>query len=53
MYTVLVISIIIVIVVLLLTLLTTNRAYSYKHTIDPIEDNPYLDNTEDFEQKRD
>lgn len=46
MYTVLVISIIIVIVVLLLAVITTSKAYTYKHTVDPIEDNPYLNNEE-------
>jgi uncharacterized protein YneF (UPF0154 family) len=44
MYTVFVISIIIIIVVLLLAVVTTSKAYSYKHTVDPLEDNPYIDN---------
>ncbi len=43
-YTVLIISVIIVIVVLLLTVLTTSKAYQYKHTVDSIENNPYLQN---------
>lgn len=51
MYTVLVISIIIVIVVLLLAVITTSKAYTYKHTVDPVEDNPYLNN-EDKENKQ-
>jgi uncharacterized protein YpmB len=38
MYTILVICIIIVIVVLALSLITTSKAYDYKHTIDPLED---------------
>ena len=44
MYTIFVVSIIIIIVVLLLAVLTTSKAYSYKHTVDPIDDNPYLEN---------
>jgi uncharacterized protein YpmB len=39
MYTLFVVSIIIIIVVLLLAVLTTSKAYSYKHTVDPIDDN--------------
>lgn len=38
-----IICIIIVIVVLLLSIVTTSKAYSYKHTIDPIENNPHLE----------
>jgi uncharacterized protein YneF (UPF0154 family) len=44
MYPVFVISIIIIIVVLLLAVVTTSKAYSYKHTVDPLEDNPYINN---------
>lgn len=40
MYTVFVVCIIIVIVVLLLAVLTTSKAYSFKHTVDPLENNP-------------
>jgi flagellar basal body-associated protein FliL len=47
MLTVLIISIIIVLVVLLLALLTTSKAYGYKHTVDPIEDNPHLEKKSD------
>jgi hypothetical protein len=43
MYTVAVICIIIVIVVLILSVVTTSKAYTYKHTVDPLENNPYLD----------
>nr|WP_082193128.1 YtzI protein [Bacillus rubiinfantis] len=35
MTTVLIVSIVIVFVVLLLAVLTTSKAYSYKHTVDP------------------
>ncbi|MEH7181348.1 YtzI protein [Neobacillus vireti] len=44
MYTIFVVSIIIIIVVLLLAVITTSKAYSYKHTVDPINDNPHLEN---------
>ncbi|MEH7097648.1 YtzI protein [Neobacillus vireti] len=50
MYTVLVVGIIIVIVVLLLAVTTTSKAYSYKHTVDSLEDNPYRDQEENVNQ---
>jgi cell division protein FtsL len=43
MYTVAVICIIIVIVVLILSVVTTSKAYTYKHTVDPLDDNLNLD----------
>jgi len=43
MYTVLVVGVIIVIIVLLLAVLTTSKAYSYKHTVDSLDNNPYVD----------
>jgi hypothetical protein len=43
MFIVLVVSVIIVIVVLLLAAITTSKAYSYKHTVDPIENNPHFE----------
>ena len=51
MYTVMVVGIIIVIVVLLLAVGTTSRAYSYKHTVDSLEDNPYMDQEESKPQE--
>ncbi|EKN65970.1 hypothetical protein BABA_17542 [Neobacillus bataviensis LMG 21833] len=45
MYIVMVVGIIIVIVVLLLAVITTSKAYDYKHSVDPLEDNPYLNQT--------
>ena len=42
-----VISFIIIIIVLLLAVITTSKAYTYKHKVDPIEDNPYLQDGED------
>ncbi|WP_434024104.1 YtzI protein [Neobacillus mesonae] len=46
---VLIVSIVIVFVVLLLAVLTTSKAYSIKHTVDPdpIENNPYMKNSEE------
>jgi uncharacterized protein YneF (UPF0154 family) len=44
MITVITVCIIIVIVILLLSVLTTSKAYSFKHTVDPLEDNPHLNN---------
>ena len=55
MYTVLVVCIIIVIIVLLLAVITTSKAYSYKHTVDSLEDNPYMnqeDNQKEFNQEQ-
>jgi uncharacterized protein YneF (UPF0154 family) len=53
MYTIFVVSIVIIIVVLLLAVITTSKAYSFKHTVDPLDDNPYLNNEikEDEEKK--
>ncbi|SFB18368.1 MULTISPECIES: YtzI protein [unclassified Bacillus (in: firmicutes)] len=47
MYTVLVVSIIIVVIVLLLSVITTSKAYDFKHSVDPLEDNPHLSNQEE------
>lgn len=41
-----IVCIVIVIVVLLLSVLTTSKAYSYKHTVDPLENNHHLDQEE-------
>jgi flagellar basal body-associated protein FliL len=50
MKTVLIISIIIVFVVLILSVLTTNKAYSYKHSVDPLENNPHLKDAKNQEE---
>lgn len=50
---VMVISIIIVVVVLVLAVLTTGKAYSYKHTIDPIDDLPKQDDLQEETKTRD
>ncbi|GAM16437.1 YtzI protein [Mesobacillus selenatarsenatis] len=42
MYTVLIISVIIVIIVLILSVVTTSKAYQYKHTVDPVDNNNSL-----------
>jgi hypothetical protein len=42
MKTVLIISLVIVFIVLLLCVITTNKAYQYKHTIDPLDDHPHF-----------
>ena len=52
MYTVLVISVIIVIVILLLAVLTTSKAYQYKHTVDPIDNDPYIDPVQNDDQQQ-
>jgi hypothetical protein len=51
MYTIFVVCIVIVIVVLLLAVLTTSKAYSFKHTVDPIENNPYIDQEKNKEHE--
>jgi cell division protein FtsL len=38
----LIVSIVIVIIVLLLAVVTTSKAYTVKHKVDPIENNPHL-----------
>jgi uncharacterized protein YpmB len=50
MSTIFVVCIVIVIIVLLLSVITTSKAYSYKHTVDPLENNPHL-NQEDEPDK--
>ncbi|WP_074433069.1 YtzI protein [Neobacillus dielmonensis] len=42
MYILIVVAVIIVLAVLLLAVLTTSKAYSFKHTVDPIDHNPYV-----------
>jgi hypothetical protein len=52
--TVLVVSIIIVFVVLLLAVITTSKAYSFKHTVDPdpLENNHLLKLNDEKERKQ-
>ncbi len=51
MITIIVTCMVIVLVVLLLSVLTTSKAYSYKHTVDPIENNPHLNNDSQASQE--
>ncbi|WP_459503558.1 YtzI protein [Bacillus sp. C1] len=41
---ILIIGIIIVLIVLVLSVMTINKGYSYKHSVDKPEDNPYVIN---------
>ncbi|PAE34239.1 YtzI protein [Neobacillus sp. YX16] len=52
MYTIFVVSIVIIIVVLLLAVITTSKAYSFKHTVDPLDDNPYVNNDKKEENEK-
>jgi uncharacterized MAPEG superfamily protein len=51
MFTILVICIIIVIIVLVLSIATTSKAYQYKHTVDPLDNNPHLQNKDENAQE--
>ena len=53
MFTVLVVGILIVIVVLVLAVTTTSKAYTYKHTVDSLENNPYVAQEESKKQEDD
>ncbi|KFN04396.1 YtzI protein [Bacillus clarus] len=44
---ILIIGIIIVLVILVLSVMTINKGYSYKHSIDKPEDNPYTKNSKE------
>ena len=37
-----IVSAIIIVVVIAVSAMVTTKAYGYKHTIDPIEDNPHI-----------
>jgi hypothetical protein len=45
--TIMIISVIIVLVVLLLAVVTTSKAYTYKHTIDPIDNDQLVEKKKD------
>ncbi len=51
MFKVLLVSILIIIVVLVLFVAAITKGYSYKHTIDPLENNPNIDEKEEDEEK--
>lgn len=44
--TIIIFSVLIVIIVLIVSVVTTNKAYQYKHTVDPIEGNQHLAGSE-------
>ncbi len=46
MFKVLLVSILIIIFVLVIFVIAITKGYSYKHTIDPLENNPNLDEKE-------
>lgn len=50
---VMIISIIIVFIVLLLAVITTSKAYSFKHTVDQIDEMPDLENKEATKKEED
>ncbi|WP_456273581.1 YtzI protein [Bacillus sp. AK031] len=50
---ILVISIIIIFIVILVSVLTTSKAYTYKHTVDPIDNNPNLNHDEEQDENAD
>jgi hypothetical protein len=50
---VMVISIIIVFIVLFLAVITTSKAYSFKHTVDTIDELPDLENKETPKKEED
>ena len=52
MFKVMIVSVLIIIFVLIIFVAAISKGYSYKHTIDPIENNPNLDgNDEDNDSK--
>lgn len=46
MYIIMIIAILIVFIVLILSVLTTSKAYTYKHKVDSVDNNPYLKEVE-------
>jgi hypothetical protein len=42
MITIMIVGVLIVLLVVVLSWVTTSKAYAFKHTIDPIENNPHL-----------
>ncbi|MDN3015889.1 YtzI protein [Paenibacillus sp. BSR1-1] len=37
-----IVGVLIVLIVLFLSVVTTSKAYTYKHTVDPVENNPNI-----------
>ncbi|MED3570675.1 YtzI protein [Cytobacillus praedii] len=52
MVAILAISVIIIAIVIFLSVITTSKAYTYKHTVDTIDENPYK-NEHTAEQEND
>jgi hypothetical protein len=48
---VLLVSVAIVIVILVLFVVAITKGYSYKHSVDPLENNPHLDHNDNEDQK--
>ncbi|MBK5490044.1 YtzI protein [Bacillus sp. TH17] len=44
---ILIIGIIIVLIILVLSVMTINKGYTYKHSVDKPEDNPYSKNNKE------
>lgn len=51
MIAVIAISVIIVAIVIILAVVTTSKAYTYKHTVDPIDQNSQLNNKQGEQEK--
>ncbi|MGM9932875.1 MULTISPECIES: YtzI protein [Bacillaceae] len=51
MYIVFLVSAIIIVAVIAVTAMVTTKAYGYKHTIDPIENNPNIQEKRPSEEK--
>lgn len=42
MIVIMIISVIIIVAVIALSVFTVNKGYEFKHTVDPLENNPHL-----------
>ncbi|WP_110927329.1 YtzI protein [Bacillus massiliglaciei] len=49
---IIIISILIVLIILALSVLTINKGYSYKHTIEPLNEEPKPENSEEDSKKK-
>lgn len=53
MWTIIIIAIVLVLVILVLSVMAISKGYEYKHTVDPLEDNPNLqESTEDGSEEK-
>ncbi|MFE8698161.1 YtzI protein [Cytobacillus sp. FJAT-53684] len=46
MVAIIVVSVIIIAIVIFLSVITTSKAYTYKHKVDSIDENPYTSQSE-------